>query len=194
MNANGRLASFLAGPRPAPAAVFRAVLAGGLCALLLTGPTWSATTATSAISVSIASFCVIAVTSSSVSLAVSNPATPGSVPADATSSSTYAQYSSTVAAGVTRRITAAWASGNGAPTGCELRLQAVPGTGKGTTAGQIILSSTAQNIVTGIGGCATGTGATSGAQLSYLLHILTMTSLKANESKSASITLTLTDS
>jgi len=172
----------------------RPALIGVLCVLLLAGQIPAATTVTSAVSVSIASFCLMAVTSSSVSLAIVNPAVAGSVPADATSSGTYAQYSSTVAAGVTRRITAAWAVGNSAPTGCDLRLTATPPTGKGSSAGQIILSTTAQNIVTSIGGCATGTGGADGAQLAYTLKINTMTSLVANESKSATITLTLTDS
>ena len=173
---------------------FKAVLIGALCAFILTGQIRSATTATTAVSVTIASFCLVAVTSSSVTLTITNPATPGGTPSNATSTSTYAQYSSTVASGVTRRITAAWATGNSAPTGCELRFTATPGTGQGTSAGQILVSTTAQNIVTGIGGCATGTGSTSGAQLAYALNIVTMTSLVANESKSASITLTMTDS
>jgi hypothetical protein len=168
--------------------------AGFLCAFLLAGQIRSATTVTSAVSVSFASFCLMAVTSSSVALTISNPATPGSVPSNATSAGSYAQYSSTVASGVTRRITAAWAFGNAAPAGCELKLRATPASGQGSSAGQITVSSTAQNIVTGIGGCATGTGATNGAQLGYTLNIVTMTSLVANESKSASITLTLTDS
>ena len=174
--------------------LLRAFVAISLSAFLLPGRIRSATTVTSAVSVSIASFCLMAVTSSSVSLTIANPATPGGVPADATSTNTYAQYSSTVASGVTRRITAAWATGNSAPTGCELRLTATPGSGQGSSAGQILVSTTAQNIVTGIGGCATGTGGTSGAQLAYALNITTMTSLVANESKTATITLTLTDS
>jgi hypothetical protein len=108
--------------------------------------------------------------------------------------STYAQYSSTVASGVTRRITAAWAFGNTAPSGCELRLQATPASGQGSTAGQVVVSTTARNIVTGIGGCATGTGASSGARLSYTLAVTSMTSLVANQSAAATITLTMTDS
>ena len=172
----------------------KAVLIGALCAFILAGQIRSATTANTAVSVSIASFCLVAVTSSSVNLTIANPATPGAVPFNATSTSTYAQYSSTVASGVTRRITAAWATGNSAPTGCELQLTATPGSGQGTSAGQILVSTTAQNLVTGIGGCATGIGATNGAQLAYTLNINTMTSLVANESKSATIIFTLTDS
>jgi len=165
-----------------------------LCALLLPGPVRSATTASTAVSVALSSFCLMAVTSSSITLTISNPATPGLSPSNAANNTTYAQYSSTVASGVTRRITAAWATGNSAPTGCALTLTATPGSGQGSSAGTKTLSTTAQDIVTGVGGCATGTGATNGAQLAYSLNILTMTSLVANESKSASITLTMTDS
>jgi len=172
----------------------KAVPAATLCAFILSGQIRSATTVNSAVSVSIASFCLIAVTSSSVSLTITNPSTPGSVPANTTNSSTYAQYSSTVASGVTRRITAAWETGNSAPSGCDLRLQATPGSGQGSSAGQIVVSTTAQNIVTGIGGCATGTGATSGAQLAFTLFINAMTSLVAGQSTSATLTLTMTDS
>jgi hypothetical protein len=75
-----------------------------------------------------------------------------------------------------------------------LRLQATPGSGQGSSAGQIVVSTTAQNIVTGIGGCATGTGATSGAQLAFTLFINAMTSLVAGQSTSATLTLTMTDS
>jgi hypothetical protein len=174
--------------------ILKVVLIGALCAFILAGQIRSATTASTAVSVTLASFCLVAVTASSVNLTIANPATPGGTPSNVTSTSTYAQYSSTVASGVTRRITAAWATGNSAPTGCELRLTATPGTGQGTSAGQILLSTTAQNIITSIGGCATGTGATSGAQLAYALNIITMTSLVANENKSATITFTLTDS
>lgn len=136
----------------------------------------------------------MAVTSSSVSLTIVNPVTPGNQPANPTSTSTYAQYSSTVASGVTRRITAARGVIITPPTGCDLRLTATPVSGQGTSAGQIVLSIIAQNIVTGIGGCATGTGATNGAQLAYTLNINTMTSLVASQNRSATITLTMTDS
>lgn len=172
----------------------RPALAALLCAFLLGAPIHSATTATSAVSVSIASFCLMGVTSSSVSLTIVSPAAAGSVPANPTSSNTYAQYSSTVATGVTRRITAAWATGNSAPADCDLRLTAAPPTGKGSSAGQITLSWIDQNIVTSIGGCATGTGAGVGAQLTYTLRIDTMTSLVAGQTRYATITLTLTDS
>jgi hypothetical protein len=172
----------------------RGALALGIGFLLVAGPIRSATTVTKVISVALSSFCLLGVTSSSVSLAITNPASAGAVPSDAVSTSTYAQYSSTVASGVTRRITAAWASGNSAPGGCALRLQATPASGQGSSAGQIVVSATAQNIVTGIGGCATGTGASSGALLAYTLAVTSITSLVANQGTAATITLTMTDS
>ena len=95
---------------------------------------------------------------------------------------------------MTRRITAAWAAGNAAPSGCTLTLLATPASGMGSSAGTITVSSTAQNIVTGIGGCATGTGGTSGAQMAYTLAVTAMTSLVASQSTAATITLTMTDS
>jgi hypothetical protein len=55
------------------------------------------------------------------------------------------------------------------------------------------MSSTAQNVVTGIGSCATGTTGTSGAQLAYVLSINTLTSLLAGDNHTVTITITLTD-
>ena len=172
----------------------KALFITGVGAVALAGQIRSATTATTAVSMSLSSFCLMAVTSSAVTLTVSDPPSPGEIPTNPTNSSTYAQYSSTVAAGVTRRLTAAWAVGNAAPTSCSLLLTATPASGQGSSAGQITVSTTAQNIITGIGGCATGTGASSGANLAYTLSIGTMTSLVANESKASTITFTLTDS
>lgn len=172
--------------------ILKALAAASLCLFVLAGHMSSGTTAT--VNMSLSAFCVMAITSSAVSLSVVNPAAPGAVPDNPTSSSTYAQYSSVVASGTTRRITAAWATGNSAPSGCSLKLTATPGSGQGSSAGQITLSTTAQNIVTGIGGCATGTGSTNGAQLGYVLTINSVFSLIAAESKSATITFTLTDS
>ncbi len=169
-------------------------LAGSLAVAFLAGPILSSTVHTSAVSVSLASFCLLNVTSSAVSLTIANPATPGAVPSDATNESTYAQYSSTVAPSVTRRVTAAWAVGNSAPAGCALKLLATPPSGMGATGGQITVSDTAQNVITGIGGCATGTGGSQGAKLGYSLSVTSMTTLVAGESKNATITLTMTDS
>ena len=180
--------------RPGRSGRLKLALTAVLAFVLTAFPVRGGLIHTSTVSTSVASFCLLGVTSSAITLTIANPATPGAIPADATSTSTYAQYSSTVATGVTRRITAAWAVGNSAPTGCTLKLLATPASGMGSSAGQITISSTAQNIITGIGGCATGSGGTEGAQMGYSLSVTTMTTLVAAQSTIASITLTMTDS
>ena len=55
------------------------------------------------------------------------------------------------------------------------------------------MSATAQNVVTGIGSCATGITGTSGAQLTYVLSINSLTSLVAADNHTVTITITLTD-
>jgi hypothetical protein len=169
-------------------------LTGTVLALGIAGLILANNTATQAMQVTIQSISVLGTTGNPATLAVSAPGTAGAIPANPTSNSTYAQYTSTVAAGVTRKLQANWALTDAAPAGCVLKLTATPGSGQGTTAGQITMSSTATNIVTGIGGCATGTTSTSGAQLTYVLTINSMTSLVAGDNHTVSITLTLTDS
>lgn len=150
--------------------------------------------ATQAVQVTIAPIGVMAVTGNPASMAVASPAGAGAIPANPTDASTYVQYTSAVAAGVTRKLQANWGTTDAAPAGCALRLTATPGSGQGTTAGTITMSSTATNIVTGIGGCATGTTSTSGAKMSYVLAINSMNSLVAGDNHTVFITLTLTDS
>lgn len=168
---------------------------GTVLVLGLVGLTFAAATATQTVTMQIASISVLATTGNPATLAVSAPAQGGATPANPTSNTTYAQYTSTVAAGVTRRLQANWGTTDAAPAGCSLLLTATPATAtnQGTTAGQITMSSTATNIVTGIGSCATGTGATNGAQLAYVLSVNSMTSLVAGDNHTVTITLTLTD-
>jgi hypothetical protein len=92
-------------------------------------------------------------------------------------------------------MTAVWGASDAAPTGCSLKLQATPsgGLNQGSSAGQITLSSTAQDLITAIKSCATGNAAANGAQLTYTLSVNTVTSLVASESKMATVTLTFTD-
>jgi hypothetical protein len=114
-------------------------------------------------------------------------------PTGSSDTSKILQYTSLVAAGTTRNVTAAWGGADSAPAGTALLLEAtsVPG-GCGTAAGQITVSDIAQNIITGIGSCATGTGA-SGAQLQYDLDITAVGSLVVGDSSTVTITFTLTD-
>lgn len=171
------------------------ILLGVGCALALAAFVEGAATTTQTITMQVNSICVLAVTGNPSTLIVSAPASGGQTPSNPSSNTTYAQYTSTVPASQTRLLTAAWGSSDAAPAGCSLKLSATPsgGTNQGSTAGQVTLSSTAQSIVTAIKSCATGTAATNGAQLTYTLSVDTLTSLVAGDSKTATVTLTLTD-
>jgi hypothetical protein len=174
---------------------WKALLAGIAVAAGVTGLAYAAATATQTVTMQIASISVLAMTGNPATLAVSAPAQGGATPANPSSNTTYAQYTSTVATGVTRRLQANWGTTDAAPAGCTLLLTATPAAlpNQGSTAGQITMSSTAANIVTAIGSCATGTGATNGAQMAYVLSINTMTSLVAGDNHTVTVTITLTD-
>ncbi len=154
-------------------------------------------TGTQNIGFTMGEICLVGVTGNPGSLTVSAPAVGGSDPVSPTDSSTYAQYTSTVSSGLTRVLTAELDPlSDSAPPGCSLKLTATPsgGANEGTSSGQITLTTNPQNIITGIGGCATGTGATDGAQLTYVLSVDSITSLVADPASSvASIILTLED-
>ncbi len=173
----------------------KSFLAGTLIALGLAGLTFAQSTATQTVTMQISAISVLGVSGNPAPLAVTAPALGGDTPSNPTDDTTYARYTSTVAAGVTRRLQANWGVADGAPSGCSLRLTATPSglPNQGSSAGPITMTSTATNIVTGIGSCATGTGPTSGAQLAYVLSIDTMTALVAGDSRTVTITLTLTD-
>jgi len=173
----------------------KTILMGVVSALGIVGFISAATTVNQTVTMQVNAICVLAVTGNPSTLTVSAPASGGQTPTNPSSSATYAQYTSTVPASQSRKLTAAWGASDAAPAGCSLKLSATPsgGTNQGATAGQITLSATAQDIVTTIKSCATGTSASNGAQLTYTLSVDTLTSLVASESKTATITLTLTD-
>ena len=173
----------------------KALLVGVVSCLVIAGFALAVSTANQTVTMQVNAICVLGVTGNPSTLTVSAPATGGQTPSNPSSNTTYAQYTSTVASATTRKLTAAWGGSDAAPAGCSLKLAATPsgGTNQGTTAGEITMSGTAQDVVTTIGSCATGTGPTSGAQLTYTLSVDTVTSLVASESKSATVTLTLTD-
>jgi len=173
----------------------KAILSGAVIGLGLVGLMFAASTATQTVTMQVNAICVLAVTGNPSTLTVTAPATGGQAPSNGSNTATYAQYTSTVASGTTRKITAKWESGDAAPAGCALKLTATPsgGTNQGTSAGQITVTSTAQDVVTTIRSCVTGTGGSNGAQLSYSLEVSDATALVASESKSATVSLTLTD-
>ena len=172
---------------------WKTLLTGAVIAAGVSGLAFAAATATQTVTMTIGAISVLDTTGNPAALAVVAPASAGATPANPTSNSTYARYTSTVAAGVTRRLQANWGASDAAPAGCSLQLVAtVPG-GLGTATAAISMTAVAQNIVTAIGSCATGTTATSGAQLGYTLAINSMTSLVAGDNHTVTITLTLTD-
>ena len=129
-----------------------------------------------------------------ITLTVSAPETAGDTPADIINDANYLQYTVTVTALGTKKITTQLSAA--VLTGCSLKLQATVGSGtnEGTSAGQVTLSNeSASNIITGIKTCATGTGSTDGAKLTYTLTVDTMTSLVVEEEKHLNVTFTLTD-
>ena len=161
---------------------------------LVAAGAWGATdTATQSVTMTVNEIAVIDVTGNPGTLTIVAPGTGGTTPANPTDNSTYAQYTSTRAGALTRTITAEIGALDVTPAGTSLKLTAAPAGGQGTSAGQKTLSSTAQSVVTGIASVATGTGATSGAQLTYELSLDTMGSLVAAESKTVTVTLTLTE-
>lgn len=110
------------------------------------------------------------------------------------------QYSSTVSTSgdVARTITAAITAGT-VPSGFDLKVSAVIASGgdgaKGTAIGTpFALTSTAQDIVTAIGSCYTGTAAGNGAVLTYSLAFKgAYADIRYNASDVITVTYTLSD-
>ena len=114
----------------------------------------------------------------------------------ATDNSTWANYSSIVASGTARRVTAAITAG-AVPAGLALKVTAgsYSGSGKGAlgaSAGQITLSSTAQDVVTGIGSSYTGNGVSNGHNLAYALELTSADDYDQLVQTNATVTITYT--
>lgn len=125
-------------------------------------------------------------------LTIVAPATGGQTPADVTDNSTYAQYTSVITTGQTRKLTAQISVA--APAGTQLTLEAsgLSGTEGSAVAKATLGTVSAVDIVTGIGSCATGIGATDGAQLTYGLEVTDVTALVVTSGTAPVVTLTLT--
>ena len=148
------------------------------------------------VTINISGIAVISLVGGNLSLSVTSPGTGGQPPQYDTDNTCYLQYTSCVPTGQTRTLTVAWGAGDSAPAGCVLQLIITPsgGAGEGSSSGgRRTISGSAQTIVTGITRCATGTSATDGANLAYGLSVSDATSLVAGESRSATVTFTLTD-
>lgn len=152
-------------------------------------------TARQTITMEVSEMCVVDVTGSPERLILHPSTLANNKPQDAFDKSTYVQYTSTVARNRSRAMTARWGSFDSAPSGCLLRLQAIPsgGLNEGHSTGEIVLSPFDQALITGIGSCATGTGLIDGAQLLFTLTVDNVARLVPGERKTASILFTLTD-
>jgi hypothetical protein len=134
----------------------------------------------------------------SVSLSPSEPTEAGDAFnfATATDASTWVNYSSIVASGNTRSVTAEITTGS-VPTGLLLKVTASSDAAKGkgtmgTPASQITLSNTPKNIITGIGSCYTGNGETSGSNLTYALELNSVDDYNELVQANTSLTITYT--
>lgn len=135
---------------------------------------------------------------SSISLAPSAPTEAGAAFdfSSATDNSIWVNYSSVVAAGKSRTVTVAITSGT-VPTGMLLNVTAggYAGNGKGnlgTASPAVTLTSSAKNIITGIGSCYTETGASKGHNLAYSLVLDSADDYDGLVQGSTSITVTYT--
>ncbi len=105
-------------------------------------------------------------------------------------------YTSAIASGgLTRRVTA---SVNQVIPGVDIRLQAAAAAGSGggtlgTPTAQVTLTTTAVNIITGIGGAFTGNGANNGHRLTISLIVNNYANLNTRANTPVVITYTITE-
>ena len=138
----------------------------------------------------------IAPDNSAFNLNVIAPTDAGSIATiNPTNSTKWVNFSSAVATGITRKITAQL-SGT-LPVGLNLKLvvsnYAGIGAGTlGTSSGTLILSGTAQLVINGIGGAFTGNNSGNGYNLNYSLEITDYALLKSQTS-TFSIIYTMSD-
>jgi len=161
-------------------------------------------TATSHFNTNVTEMAVLNITAGAVDLVLVAPATGGAAIAAVSDHSTYAQYTSVIGVGTTRTLDARISTGT-LPTGTTLTLLPAATAGNGTkgtsvssaiTLGTVgtLSGTTAASIVTGIGSCNTGVGATDGVKLTYELSVQAIGSLKTTATNDITITYTLTDS
>ncbi|HVP57790.1 MAG TPA: hypothetical protein VMU02_06805 [bacterium] len=170
---------------------------GLACALSLglAGLVFADDTANQTVQLNVDDICVIDVTGNPGTLTIVAPGTGGQTPPNDSDNSTYAQYTSVVPGATRRTITAAWGGSDAAPSGTSLLLEVTAVTaGCGSrVVGGITMSAVAQDVVTAIPSCATGTGGTDGAQLNYTLSVDDVSQLDASDDQTVTVTLTLTD-
>lgn len=135
--------------------------------------------------------------SGAISLNYTAPSEAGNaVTAPASNSSKWINYTSAIApSGLARRITA---SVNQTIPGIDIKILAAAATGSGggtlgVPSPQITLTTSAQTIISGIGGAFTGNGANNGHQLTITLGINNYSNLNARSNTPVIITYTITE-
>ncbi|WP_336688318.1 MULTISPECIES: hypothetical protein [unclassified Chryseobacterium] len=135
--------------------------------------------------------------SGAISLNYTAPSEAGNaVTAPASNSSKWINYTSAIASsGLARRITA---SVNQTIPGIDIKIMAAVATGSGggtlgVPSPQITLTTSAQTIISGIGGAFTGNGANNGHQLTIALGINNYSNLNARSNTPVIITYTITE-
>ncbi|CAA7390422.1 hypothetical protein CHRY9393_02716 [Chryseobacterium fistulae] len=125
------------------------------------------------------------------------PTEAGASIANPTANTTkWVNYTSAIApAGLSRRVTA---SVNQTISGIDVKIQAAAASGsgggtRGTSSGQVTLSTTATTIISGIGGAYTGTGANNGHQLTISLVVNNYNNISSISSIPIVITYTITE-
>ncbi|WP_294285037.1 hypothetical protein [uncultured Chryseobacterium sp.] len=133
----------------------------------------------------------------SISLNYTAPAEAGNaVTVPAANTTKWINYTSAItAAGATRRITA---SINQVIPGTDIRIQAAAASGSGggslgNPSAQIVLTTAAQTIISGIGGAFTGNGANNGHRLTISLTNNTYANLAVRTNTPIVITYTITE-
>ena len=114
----------------------------------------------------------------------------GVTPADVTDNSTYLEYTSTTNGTATRKISAKLSSAT-VPAGAALKIVAVTGgTNEGTAQTAFDLTISDQDLITGVGTVATGTGS-AGVQVTYTLHVTSMSDLDISAASDSTVVFTL---
>ena len=156
-----------------------------LLAGALTGSALGGTTDSHTVAITLQEIAELACSGSPSTLVLSNVSTtPGSLPAPVTDATTSLSWTSSVASGMTRKITASLDSNY--PAGIVLKATlAKPAGSNGTSSGQKTLSDTTQDMFTGIAGepC-------TGATITFEASLASIVAPVSSESKILTWTLT----
>lgn len=146
---------------------------------------------------SVALLDIESLTSKNLAMSFTAPTEAGNaIITPASNSSLWINFTSAVSASLTRRVTVQ-ASGT-LPAGVSMTVQAngPAGSGAGTrgvAVGLLTLTSSVQNIITGIGGAYTGNGVSNGFQVTYTASLGTNYSALRSGSAVFTVIYTLTD-